>query len=208
MTIKLLISHSLRTTTRQNDLVVLSRRWGLLMEKRREIEEILLNGTEDELYQLRLWLFKESVRLENMDSALSERYARLEADEIAFKNRMDAAERRLETATKKLNNEKALFEQRLAILNNGFDQLNGDKKKLQSEYKRLEREKMYQRQNEFDALDLLFRGADNPLTIKKRYRDLMKMFHPDNISGDADMVRLINQEYSSLCRQYNMSMIN
>lgn len=178
------------------------------MEERRNIEEIILNGTEDELNELRLWLFKESVRLENHESALEERYARLKADQIAFKDRMDAAERKLENDIKKLNNDKALFDQRLLILNNGFDQLNSDKKKLESEYIRLEREKAYQRENEYDALDLLFRGVNSPLTLKKRYKDLMKMFHPDNVSGDQEMVQLINEEYSMLCRQYNISMIN
>ncbi len=178
------------------------------MEEKKNIEEIILNGDKDDLAELRVWLFKESVRLENQESALSERYARLEADERAFRDKMNVAERKLENASKKLNNDKALFEQRLKILNNGFDQLNSDKKKLESEFIRLEREKMCQRENEYDALDLLFRGANTPLTIKKRYRDLMKMFHPDNVSGDQDMVQLINQEYSSLCRQYDMSAFN
>ena len=178
------------------------------MLDRERIEEIILNGSEDELSELRLWLFKESVRLENQESALEDRYARLEADEMAFKERMDAAERKLETATKKLNNDKALFDQRLRILNNGFDQLNGDKKKLEAEFVRLEREKTYQRQNEYDALDLMFRGVDNPLSLKKRYKDLMKMFHPDNIAGDQEMVQLINEEYAALCRQFNISIIN
>ncbi len=176
------------------------------MEEKKNIEEIILNGSADELAQIRLWLFKESVRLENQESALSERYARLEADEMSFKEKMDAAEKKLENASKKLNNDKALFDQRLRILNNGFEQLNADKKKLESEFIRLEREKAYQREDEYDALDLLFRGVNSPLTLKKRYKDLMKMFHPDNISGDSYMVQLINQEYSVLCRQYDTSM--
>ena len=176
------------------------------MEERRNLEEIILHGTEDELAQLRVWLFKESVRLENQESALCERYARLEEEELAFKERMDAIEKKLENANKKLNNDKALFDQRLRILNNGFDQLNADKKKLESEFIRLEREKAYQREDEYDALDLLFRGVNSALTLKKRYKDLMKMFHPDNISGDSYMVQLINQEYSALCRQYDVSM--
>ena len=178
------------------------------MLDREMIEEIILNGNEDELSQLRLFLFKESVRLENHESALEDRYARLERDERAFKERMDAAERKLESATNKLNNDKALFDQRLRILNNGFDQLNGDKKKLENEYIRLEREKAYQRENEYDALDLLFRGVNNPLALKKRYKDLMKMFHPDNVAGDQEMVQLINAEYAALCRQFDISMIN
>ncbi len=176
------------------------------MEERRNIEDIILNGTEDELAQLRIWLFKESVRLENQESALAERYARLEKDEMAFKEKTDAYDRKLENAIKKLNNDKALFDQRLKILNNGFEQLNADKKQLENEFRRLEREKSYQREDEFDALDMLFRGVDSPLTLKKRYKDLMKMFHPDNISGDSYMVQLINQEYSSLCRRYDVGM--
>ena len=176
------------------------------MEERRNLEEIILNGNEDELAQLRVWLFKESVRLENQESALCERYARLEEEELAFKDRMDAAEKKIENATKKLNNDKALFDQRLKILNNGFDQLNSDKKKLEGEFIRLEREKSYQREDEYDAIDMLFRGVNSPLTLKKRYKDLMKMFHPDNISGDSYMVQLINQEYSALCRRYDVSM--
>ena len=178
------------------------------MIDRRDIEEIILNGTKDELSQLRLWLFKESVRLENMESSLAEAYARLEEDQISFREKMDAEERKLETATKKLTNDKALFEQRLRILNNGFDQLNSDKKKLEGEFIRLEREKAYQRENEYEALDLLFRGANSALTLKKRYKDLMKMFHPDNVSGDQEMVQLIAEEYRTLCRQYDITMIN
>ena len=176
------------------------------MEENRNIEDIILHGTEDELAELRVWLFKERVRLENMESALSERYERLYNDEMSFKDRMDTAEKKLENATKKLNNDKALFDQRLKILNNGFDQLNSDKKKLESEFIRLEREKAYQREDEFDAVDMLFRGVNSPLTLKKRYKDLMKMFHPDNVSGDSYMVQLINEEYRVRCSHYNMSM--
>ena len=176
------------------------------MGEKRDIEEIILNGTEDELAELRIWLFKESVRLENQESALSERYERLYKDEMAFKDKMDTAEKKLENATKKLNNDKALFDQRLKILNNGFDQLNSDKKKLESEFIRLEREKAYQREDEFDAIDMLFRGVNSPLTLKKRYKDLMKMFHPDNVSGDSYMVQLINEEYRVRCSHYDMFM--
>ena len=176
------------------------------MEEKRNLEEIILNGTEDDLNELRIWLFKESVRLENQESALSERYARLERDELAFKEKSDAYDKKIENAVKKLNNDKALFDQRLKILNNGFEQLNADKKQLETEFIRLEREKSYQREDEYDALDMLFRGVNSALTLKKRYKDLMKMFHPDNVSGDPYMVQLINQEYSSLCRQYDVGM--
>ena len=176
------------------------------MGEKRNLEDIILNGTEDELSQVRVWLFKESVRLENQESALDERYEQLRRDEESFKERVDAAERKLDSAERKLNNDKALFDQRLKILNNGFDQLNADKKKLESEFVRLEREKAYQREDEYDAVDLLFRGVNSALALKKRYKDLMKMYHPDNLCGDSYMVQLINEEYRILCRRYDISM--
>ena len=46
--------------------------------------------------------------------------------------------------------------------------------------------------------DVLFRGADNILLLKKRYKDLMKMFHPDCLGGDTEMVKALNKTYDKL----------
>ena len=51
------------------------------MEKKFSKEDIIKNGDSDELYELRMWLFKECFRLENQESTLDDRFARLEADE-------------------------------------------------------------------------------------------------------------------------------
>ena len=31
---------------------------------------------------------------------------------------------------------------------------------------------------------------------KRRYKDLMKIFHPDNNAGDEELVQLINKEFN------------
>ena len=36
----------------------------------------------------------------------------------------------------------------------------------------------------------------------KRYKDLMKIFHPDNNSGDAELVQLINKEFAKRKQDY------
>ena len=46
-----------------------------------------------------------------------------------------------------------------------------------------------------DIAAVLFRGANNPLALRKRYKDLLKIFHPDNLCGDGKLVQLINREY-------------
>ena len=47
----------------------------------------------------------------------------------------------------------------------------------------------------FTAVQLLFRGVNNPLALRKRYRDLIKIFHPDNLFGDGELAGQINKEY-------------
>lgn len=51
---------------------------------------------------------------------------------------------------------------------------------------------------------MLFQGVNSHLALKKRYRDLIKMFHPDNIAGDHEMVLVINRIYEELKQDYEM----
>ena len=50
---------------------------------------------------------------------------------------------------------------------------------------------------------VFFMGVHNELALKKRYRDLMKIFHPDNIAGDHDVVVQISKEFENMKEQFN-----
>ena len=50
-------------------------------------------------------------------------------------------------------------------------------------------------ENTLTVVQLLFRGINNPLALRKRYRDLIKIFHPDNLFGDGELAGQINKEY-------------
>ena len=41
---------------------------------------------------------------------------------------------------------------------------------------------------------------NNELALKKRYRDLIKIFHPDNLAGDTNTIQMINEEYNEMKR--------
>ena len=45
---------------------------------------------------------------------------------------------------------------------------------------------------------LFFRGVTHPLALKKRYKDLIKIYHPDNSCGDKWILQQINTEYDRL----------
>lgn len=105
---------------------------------------------------------------------------------------------------RRLKEERYFVEQKMAFLKDGF-------KKLEEERQKFEQEKMhYTSRNEpsyelstgdSSAVELLFRSAmSNPLALRKRYRDLVKIFHPDNLFGDEELLRMINEEFSKCKR--------
>lgn len=46
--------------------------------------------------------------------------------------------------------------------------------------------------------ELFFSGVTTEKALKKRYKDLIKIYHPDSESGDNETVQEINREYDNL----------
>ncbi len=144
-----------------------------------EIEKTLAKTDADEkaLNELKEWLFKENVRIQ--------------------------------MERKRLKQEEAFFEKKMDILKSGFAQLDLERKKVERDKLMLEAEKNvhinYSRQEKnIDVAEMLFQGVNSHLALKKRYKDLIKMFHPDNIAGDHEMVLVINKIYEELKQDYEM----
>ena len=45
---------------------------------------------------------------------------------------------------------------------------------------------------------MFFAGVNSMGSLKKRYKDLLKIYHPDNKCGDTDAIQEINREYQRL----------
>lgn len=147
-----------------------------LDEEAQKIEELLADGSEDKLMEAVEWLTRENSRL------LSER--------------------------SRLKQEESFFDQKMEILKGGFVQLEADRRELEKKRLMLEAEqKVYKasvmQSKETDLAEILFQGVKSPLALKKRYRDLIKIFHPDNIAGDHGMVLRINKIYEELKKDYD-----
>ena len=52
--------------------------------------------------------------------------------------------------------------------------------------------------------ELFFRGVANQKSLKKRYKDLIKIYHPDNVGGDNSLVLEINREYDHLRQELEL----
>ena len=108
---------------------------------------------------------------------------------------------RLAREWKQLEDRQRLFDQKLEILKESYIQLDADRRKLEREKLQFEAQKEHMNhsyasaRNQSMAVSLFFKGVTSPLALKKRYRDLIKIFHPDNLFGDGELAGQINNEY-------------
>lgn len=139
---------------------------------------------------------------------------------------MTLAEERkeLETQRRELERERKAFSRHVENQNNYFEQqrnlfetkfriLEEEMMKLADERAEIEKKKaFYEMVEEFQAKsqkalpdyqlgEIFFRGVESQQSLKKRYKALVKIYHPDNIGGDDSLVTEINREYDILSQK-------
>lgn len=173
-------------------------------------EEILLSDDVEKLNDLKRWLFEENIRLELKTKELNELHEKFLKERVQFVEEMKAINLRNVNERKRLKEEEYFFDKKMEILKNGFADLDADRRRLAKERLAFETEKnvkttMRHEEAYTDLAGSLFAGVNNPLALKKRYRDLLKIFHPDNLCGDNDMVAIITKEYERLKSEIDYS---
>ena len=172
-------------------------------------EKITFHGVEsytsyEKMEELKAWLFKENVRVEALKQELEERTTRIEEKETD----LNIMHQRLMMEQKRLKEDNLFFEKKLAILQDGFRQLDMDKRKFEKDRQLFEERAEQERTRDVYGYGTaqmeggLFGGVNSLLALKKRYKDLMKIYHPDNLCGDHEMVKQINAEYERLRDEY------
>jgi len=165
-------------------------------------DEVNRAESVDELKNMKLWLFQENIRLENERKELSLSREKFSDERIQFRREMDELSRQTLLERKRLKEESLFFEKKMAILQDGFRHLDEDRRSFEEQKKAFAAERLRIGRQESsggpaseEAVKLLFRGTNNPLALRKRYRDLVKIFHPDNLFGDEELAQMINREY-------------
>ena len=165
-------------------------------------EEVIKAESTEELKEIKLWLFQENMRLEQERTELDLARKKFLDERVKLRDELDELNHRTVMERKRLKEENLFFEKKMAILQEGFRQLEEDRKNFEKERQSVSEEARKQRgqitvedDSSFTAVQLLFRGVNNPLALRKRYRDLIKIFHPDNLFGDGELAGQINKEY-------------
>ncbi len=164
-------------------------------------DEVTAAEDEDKLKSVKLWLFQENIRLENEKKELAASQEKFLSERVRFRREMDELNRRTVQERKRLREENLFFEKKMAILQAGFRQLEEDRRTFRLEQQNTLQANKRQGSRAEDVSSLentvrrLFAGLNNSLALRKRYRDLVKIFHPDNLFGDEELVQMINKEY-------------
>lgn len=170
------------------------------------IEETLENGTEEELNKLKTWLFKENVRIISAGKELEQMQEQFQQEKEQFQSEMKSINRKLAFEQNRLKEDNLFFEKKMEILQSGFAKLDMDRRRIEKERAKLEAQREFMDGPVYGGssreVSAFFRGVKNPLALKKRYKDLIKIFHPDNVAGDKEIIQMINKEYENLKRDY------
>ena len=115
--------------------------------------------------------------------------------------------RRVEIEDRRLEQEKNLFDMKFKILEEELVKLAAEKAEVEKKKAFYDMVDDFQARNYHGLTDsqmstgeMLFRGVANQQSLKKRYKDLIKIFHPDNADGDNLVILEINKEYDYLSR--------
>ncbi|MGN0346776.1 MAG: hypothetical protein ACI4DU_05775 [Lachnospiraceae bacterium] len=181
--------------------------------------------SKEELEQLKHQLFLENVRIQAEKSQLENEYENLrrERKTISAEKKQLVREKRqlkielselkeqVEYERKRLKDDEILLEKKQRIIEHSYELMGQDQAYIQREKDAIEKEKeavsrmMRNAQNvrkEVYATGIFFRGVNNQIALKKRYKELLKIYHPDNICGDGELLMKINKEYEELSRRF------
>ena len=166
-------------------------------------DEVASAEDADKLKEAKHWLFQENIRIGIERKELEENFERFQKERAQFKKEMEDLNRRTILERKRLKEESLFFDKKMAILKNGFLQLDADrqefekqKRSLAEAQRRIELQDKNRTSYPQDMVQRLFAGINNPLLLRKRYKDLIKIFHPDNLCGDEELVQMINREFA------------
>lgn len=169
------------------------------------ISDNLNSMNEQQLKELRRFLFEERISVINERKAQEEMYEKFMEERVSFREEMKTLNSKVLLERKRLKDEQSFFDKKLSILQSGFASLEMDRKAFEKEKRAFEELQKSNRVSKsvqnFDA-SYLFVGVNSYLGLRKRYRDLIKIFHPDNKDGDSSMAVAIKEEFERLKERY------
>ena len=126
---------------------------------------------------------------------------------MQFQEEMKILNQKVTAARQRLKQEEQFFEKKMEILKDGFSNLEADRRAFDREKEAFRRkmrdmDTLAEENSRGRSLEIraFFAGVKNQLALKKRYKDLLKIYHPDNLAGDKEIMQHISRAYEDLKR--------
>lgn len=134
---------------------------------------------------------------------LVEERKELEAQKRELERERKAFSRHVESQNKHFEQQKNLFETKFRILEEEMIKLAEERAEIEKKkafYDMVDdfHAKAHKQLPDYQLGEIFFRGVESKQSLKKRYKALVKIYHPDNIGGDDSLVTEINKEYDHL----------
>lgn len=150
------------------------------------------HATEEELKDIKKWFFRENMRIQQEKNALTEEKKAFEAEKHNYEEQYEMANLKVKLVRRQLDKEKKLFDLK-------WKKLEEEVFKLAAERDEIARAKQeLQTMEQKSHYEIFFIGVNSEASLKKRYKDLLKIYHPDNLNGDNTTLQEINKQYDSL----------
>ncbi|MCR5215458.1 MAG: hypothetical protein K6C69_00725 [Lachnospiraceae bacterium] len=159
-------------------------------------------ASQEDLDSMKRWLFRENMRLTNLAKELQG-----EKEVVEAQQRILESQRRKNGILKKqLESQKMLFDQQWAIMEAELRRMAVEKEHMDHERAKI-RDEAYREARKVLHIPVnvevnFFRGVTDEGSLRKRYKELMKIYHPDNANGDKETILVINREYEKLKEKY------
>ena len=172
-------------------------------QKKQELSDRTSERIKQKQHEFEMWRMQETERLEAKKQNLRRQTQQMEQERIHLNIDKAHFYRQQEFQETKKKHEEHLLEMKRQILE-------GELYKLAEEKKQFEQKKSFYDQVEAYQKDdirtkpasiqgtMFFAGVNSLGSLKKRYKDLLKIYHPDNKCGDTDAIQEINREYQRL----------
>lgn len=150
----------------------------------------------DDFTSFQNWYFQQTVELGHLRQEIEDE-----------RKNVEQARSEVERQQQQLQREQNLFDMKFHLLEEELRKLADDKTKFERQrdfYTRIheyEEGKTPKVDSQMLEHAMFFRGITKEKALRKRYKDLIKIYHPDNQYGDTEIIQEINREYDELLSQ-------
>ena len=168
--------------------------------------QTIVPETQDEIMAFQQWFFKKTIEIEHDKRQLEDDKRRLEMQRQKLERDRKDFCRQKEADARFRAQEEYVLQMKQQVLEDELRKLADEKQHMERKREFYDRVRQFQQKQEPITSkkrtvvkgELFFIGVQSEIALKKRYKDLVRIYHPDNMCGDTETLQEINREYDRL----------